>query len=923
MPIMDLRSNSVLPGLGRIAGACVLTFFLAVGLRAQEPVPTPTDTTPEVQEEQAPQDTVAAPQDETPTKQDAMADIQQAQAAAETPVAGPQAFKTNFGLTYLMPVGGDFVAPTFSSSPTEDGARLPSARLVLGTQTGQVFGIHMGGLRLSVNQGDILNPDLNGPTLAQYSMMAGFVGFRFNITHGRVRAAPFVDVGGGVGQTLVDAGGFVDVNNNYHPLWNRIDGAVAGGGGGLALDLILGPGFTFSFMGGYYHFKPMGEGENGLTADPISTPFMGAGLSLTFRNEKWYWRTSGQDREGPMIAVVNPAPDSGNRVMIGDSVGTLRFLTSDLSGVRALTVAGKSVGLAVTRNGLPDDVAVVGEPSTGTITLNLHPGPNTIAVSAVDGAGNTRSRAFEVHGIPLDKEAPLIAVLTPDEDASVTDPSVTIAGVIADQGDIPEISVNGMTPRIANATPEEREAAGVANAAFVAKRFEVTVPVQPGRNTLQITAQDTAAQQNSISFSFQGPAPVVAQAQEQAQPQAQPGGLQPEITVTRPTEWNTNNTRGLTVVPKPQVNRSLFVEGFVRYTNGIREVKIAGVRAALNPDQTGQMANFSGFVPVQPGVTQVTVEATGLDGVVAQSTFPLEPQQTTVAQAGGGETGPSFASFTGDRERQRWAVVIGISDYADEAIPDLGYADDDAMAMYDFLTSEEAGLGGVPEEHIKLLVNEQATARNIRSALLTFLRSSTDDDIILIYIAGHGMPDPQRLQDLYLLAYDTELNDLAATGVPMEMVNEAINKAYAYNKVLITDACHSAGVGAGGTRAVNVNQINAAFTDYINSSSGGFVAFTSSEGSQLSQEGEEYGGGHGVFTYYLLQGLQGDADEDGDHIVTLGEMMEYTRNRVRRETQNAQIPTISLTNFDRFWPMSIVTQEEEGGEGSAQPPESR
>jgi hypothetical protein len=55
--------------------------------------------------------------------------------------------------------------------------------------------------------------------------------------------------------------------------------------------------------------------------------------------------------------------------------------------------------------------------------------------------------------------------------------------------------------------------------------------------------------------------------------------------------------------------------------------------------------------------------------------------------------------------------------------------------------------------------------------------------------------------------------------------------------------------------------------------------------------------------------LKGDADEDGDRVVTLGELMEYTRDRVRRETRNAQVPAISSTSYDRFWPMAAVFTE--------------
>jgi uncharacterized caspase-like protein len=283
--------------------------------------------------------------------------------------------------------------------------------------------------------------------------------------------------------------------------------------------------------------------------------------------------------------------------------------------------------------------------------------------------------------------------------------------------------------------------------------------------------------------------------------------------------------------------------------------------------------------------------------------------------------GPAqFENIADAARRQRWAVIIGVSDYQDATIGDLQYADDDAQAVYDFFTSPQAGMGGIPESNIQLLLNEDATSRNVRSALTTFLRQSTPTDVIFLYIAAHGAPDPYRPDDLYILTHDTEIADIAATAVSMEDVNEAIQDAYAYNKVLVTDACHSGGMGQG-TRAMNNNQINRAFLDYMNNSSGGFVAFTASEANQLSQEGEEYGGGHGAFTHFFLEGLRGQADlpefgGDGDQVVTLGEVMEFTRDRVRRATRNAQVPMISPTSYDRFWPMSALLNT--GGEGTTQ-----
>lgn len=267
--------------------------------------------------------------------------------------------------------------------------------------------------------------------------------------------------------------------------------------------------------------------------------------------------------------------------------------------------------------------------------------------------------------------------------------------------------------------------------------------------------------------------------------------------------------------------------------------------------------------------------------------------------------------------RQRYAVVIGISDYASSDIPDLRYAADDARAFYDFLRSPAAGMGGYPEDHIRLLLDGDAVARNVRSALSTFLRHSTPDDVVTVFMAAHGVSDPSRPEDIYLLTHDAQLGDLPGTAVSLAHVQQALDDAYAYMKIVFSDVSHSAGMG-GPRQQLEPNRANQRLLEGGEGAGSGMsVVFTASAANQLSQEGEPWGGGHGVFTYYLLQGLNGAADAmdeggDGDRVVTLGELLEYTRDRVRRETRNAQIPTISMTSYDRFWPMAAVMNT--GGE---------
>lgn len=369
------------------------------------------------------------------------------------------------------------------------------------------------------------------------------------------------------------------------------------------------------------------------------------------------------------------------------------------------------------------------------------------------------------------------------------------------------------------------------------------------------------------------------------------------IEIDEPGAWRVSDAATLRTEP----SRSLFISGTVRHSAGILEVLINGGRTSMQPVAGG--VRFTGYAAVTPDTREVVITAyTGTRGRFSQS-FRVEPARDTVAATPQERWKASSGGFKG----RRWAVVIGISQYQDRRVQQLRFADRDAKMFYEFLRSERAGLGGIPPENIQLLTNQTATYRALRTALFSFLKQAGEDDVVYIYYAGHGAPDPDRPDNLYLLPYDVDPANVAGTALPMEDVNTAIRKILAHHVVVITDACHSAGVaGQLAKRAGGYNPINDAFLHKIESSGNVNVTFTSSEADQLSQEGTRWGGGHGVFTYFLLQGLIGAADENHDQIVSLGEAMEWTREQVRRATENAQIPSISQTAYDRQWPMGLV-----------------
>ncbi|MEK7309723.1 MAG: L,D-transpeptidase family protein [Planctomycetota bacterium] len=287
------------------------------------------------------------------------------------------------------------------------------------------------------------------------------------------------------------------------------------------------------------------------------------------------------------------------------------------------------------------------------------------------------------------------------------------------------------------------------------------------------------------------------------------------------------------------------------------------------------------------------------------------------AEGGPGERGiaitpRSAKAFLTDPDIERWAVVVGISDYKNNpAVTDLKYADRDAQSFYDFLVSPQGGC--FKTENIQLLLNQKATVSNLRSALGTFLGKTADKDLVVIYMAGHGAPDPKKWENLYFLTHDADLDSLPNTAYPMDDLTRDLQRYIKAKKVIvITDACHSAAV-SGGMIAMRGNE-GYRVNDYLKKlaeSREGCTFITASRAGEGSQESEKWGSGHGVFTHFLLEGLKGKADRNGDGFITMKEAYDYLYPKVQRESENGQAPFASAY-LDNSIPIGICEPEKIG-----------
>lgn len=238
---------------------------------------------------------------------------------------------------------------------------------------------------------------------------------------------------------------------------------------------------------------------------------------------------------------------------------------------------------------------------------------------------------------------------------------------------------------------------------------------------------------------------------------------------------------------------------------------------------------------------------------------------------------------------QTWGVVIGVGDYQDPNIKDLPNAVRDAKTMYKALTENPEGIS---KENAVLMVDgalQQAnvpTCENILSALEKWAQRHRREDTAIIYFAGHGKEEGGRL---YLAPLDARADGIESTCVPYARFMETLDASRASRSVVILDACH-AGTGRDGGRmtAGMEREIKGGRRgpkeDVTPSScsekkvSKERIILASCRKNEVSIEYDQ----HGAFTWFLLEGLEGGADGNGngDGKTSASELGNYTCNRV-------------------------------------------
>lgn len=246
-------------------------------------------------------------------------------------------------------------------------------------------------------------------------------------------------------------------------------------------------------------------------------------------------------------------------------------------------------------------------------------------------------------------------------------------------------------------------------------------------------------------------------------------------------------------------------------------------------------------------------------------------------------------TITKTSEGTKRAIVIGVSNYNADDLK-LKFADNDAALFKNYLTDIE----GLENNNICLLINKDAVALNIVQELKKQFNLAKDGDVLYIYFAGHGdVVEDFGEKEGFLLAADTNTNQEYYSGgvVPLALLNKAIDNLTlkGVNVVLILDACRSGFVFEKGTKK-NMGTLQAMFENS--------TKILSCGADELSYESADLK--HGYFTYYLVKGLSGLADDDADKNIIYRELDDYLYDNVNttvvKKHNKRQTPILRTKN---------------------------
>ncbi len=236
--------------------------------------------------------------------------------------------------------------------------------------------------------------------------------------------------------------------------------------------------------------------------------------------------------------------------------------------------------------------------------------------------------------------------------------------------------------------------------------------------------------------------------------------------------------------------------------------------------------------------------------------------------------GLNLAQVRQQPERDAVAIIIGIQNY--KKIPKSNYSNDDARVFAEYANK----VLGVKQQNIKVLIDDEADNAEIYRAFQNWLpikvkKNKTD---IFVFYSGHGLPSEDG-SSLYFLPHGADRDFINKTAINQGEIIAALQATQPNSVTMFIDSCYSGLTRTGDALLASARPIviKSKNVDYPTN----FTVISASSPEQISWSSPELK--HGIFSYYLMKGMEGDADGNKDGKITASEMQAYLADMVPKQ----------------------------------------
>jgi len=227
---------------------------------------------------------------------------------------------------------------------------------------------------------------------------------------------------------------------------------------------------------------------------------------------------------------------------------------------------------------------------------------------------------------------------------------------------------------------------------------------------------------------------------------------------------------------------------------------------------------------------------------------------------------------TNQESKNDLAVIFGIESYKN--VPGVSFAKRDAVWMKSYFEK----VLGIPSNKIYYKTDSDVGQAEFSKVFSEDgwldKRIKEGKSNVYIYYAGHGAPDMKK-NKAYLIPYDGDPNYASQTGYEMDVLYDNLGQMGAKSVTVFLDACFS---GANRNNEMLLADARPVFMEVEASAAGNVTVFSAAGGKEISSAWPEKK--HGLFTYFLMKGMKGEADTNGDKKLTVGELGDYIHENV-------------------------------------------